>query len=82
MGLNRVDNPAKLRRLSLVIGHPVIRAYSRWFANQNTLLVFTDPTTAWVVERDGTFERYTEQQVELLEHGIRTVSTSGDAAHG
>ena len=71
MGLVRISNHSKLRRLSEHVGQPVIRAYSRWFDNQNTLLVFTDETTAWIVPRLGAVERYVEP-VELVEYGIRT----------
>lgn len=70
MGLNRVSNPAKLRRLSERVGAPVIRAVSRWFGNQNTLLVFTDQTTAWKVPRDGPVERYLDEQLEVQDRGI------------
>lgn len=71
MGLNRVSNPAKLRKLATRVGAPVVRAYARWFAEQTTLLVFTDDTTAWVVPRVGDVERY-DEAVKLTDHGILT----------
>ena len=70
MGLNRVSNPAKLRKLSARLGLPVVRAYARWFAHQTTLLVFTDDTTAWVVPRVGPIERYTDERVRLVDNGF------------
>lgn len=70
MGLNRVSNPAKLRRLSARVGAPVIRAYARFFADQNVLLAFTDEKTAWVVPREGEVERLREF-AELSEYGVR-----------
>jgi hypothetical protein len=72
MGLNRVSNPAKLRKLSARVGLPVIRAYARWFDEQTTLLAFTDATTAWIVPRVGDVERYTDEAVELVDRGVRT----------
>lgn len=71
MGLNRVSNPAKLRKLSTRVGQPVVRAYARWFADQTTLLVFTDETTAWVVPKVGPVERYTDRALMLVENGVR-----------
>ncbi len=71
MSLNRVSNPAKVRKLSNIIGKPVVRAYSRWFEDQNTLLVFSDETTAWVVHRDGMVEPYTDEPVRLVDKGVR-----------
>jgi hypothetical protein len=71
MGLNRVCNPAKLRKLSARVGAPVIRAYSRFFADQNTLLAFTDESTAWVVPREGPVERYADEGVRLVDKGVR-----------
>lgn len=65
-------NPAKLRKLSLRIGHDVVRAYARWFDNQTTLLVFTDTVTAYVVPRIGDVTLYTDEAVELVDNGVRT----------
>lgn len=71
MGLNRISNSAKLRRLSERVGLPVIRAYSRWFENQNTLLAFTDEATAWIVPKTGDVERYDDMTVRLTDGGVR-----------
>jgi hypothetical protein len=66
MGLNRVSNAKQLRRLSARVGQPVIRGYARYFANQNTVLAFTDTHTAWVVPKgDAPVERYTDENLEL-----------------
>lgn len=56
MGLVRISNPRKLRRLAERVDAPVIAAYSRWFENQRDLLVFTTDVTAWCVPHDGTIE--------------------------
>lgn len=40
MGLNGIRNPAKLRKLSALIGEPVTYACARFFKNQRDLLVF------------------------------------------
>ena len=72
MSLNRVSNPAKLRKLSALVGRPVLRAYARFFADQRVLLVFTGATEAWCVNtRTGKVEPCVER-VELVEHGVRT----------
>lgn len=67
MGLVRISNARKVRKLAQRVGAPVIAAYSRWFQQQNTLLVFTEPRVAWVVPLEGEPERYTED-VELVPH--------------
>jgi hypothetical protein len=69
MGLNVVRNPKKLRRLSRLAGAPVIKAYCRWFNNQNEVLAFTDPDTAWCINaKNESVERYTEKGVKLVAH--------------
>jgi hypothetical protein len=69
MGLNRLGS-RRLRRLSALVGQPVIRAYARFFQNQNDLIAFTDPTTAFVVNlKSGTVEPY-HGRVQLAESGI------------
>ncbi len=72
MSINRVTNAAKLRKLSARVGMPVIRGFVRWFENQNTVLAFTDETTAGVVPKSGPVERYTDEPVRLLERGFQT----------
>lgn len=72
MGLVRIDNPRKLRALSARVGRPVIRAYSRWFENQNDLLAFTDATTAYLVPKSGDVEPYADYRLELLPNGVRS----------
>lgn len=73
MGLNRISNPKALRRLSARVGLPVIRGYARFFMNQNTVLAFTDATTAYVVPKsEGPVERYMDEDVELLDTGLST----------
>lgn len=74
MGLNRISNPTQLHALSRRVGVPIIRAYSRWFENQNTVLAFSDDTTAWVVPKVGPVEPYTDEPVRLVERGVRTGS--------
>lgn len=68
--LARISNPYKLRKLSVRVGLPVVRAYARWFSSRTTLLVFTDATTAWIVPRDGYVERYTDNSVLLTKSGF------------
>jgi hypothetical protein len=60
MGLNRVSNPAKVRKLEARLGKPVLAAYARWFAEQTTLLVFTGEREAYVVPKVGEPEPYGE----------------------
>lgn len=63
MGLVRVSNPRKLRRLAERLERPVIAAYSRWFEKQRDLLVFTTDTTSWCVPHDGPIEPMTGLRV-------------------
>ena len=78
MGLNRVCNPAKIRKLTAMVGAPVVRAYSRFFADQKMWIVFTDDTTAFVVNtRTGEVAPYTEESLVLAERGVGRLPKNG-----
>ena len=68
MSINRISNPAKLRRIERLVGAPILRAYSRCFVNQNEVLAFSAPETAWVVRlKAGAVEHYDEGHYRLRE---------------
>lgn len=69
MGLNRISNPKQLRRLSRIVGKPIILGYARAFENQNQILAFASETEAYVVH-NGVAERFGEP-VQLLDYGYR-----------
>jgi hypothetical protein len=72
MSLQRISSPKKLRRLSVLVGRPVIRAYAKWFKDQRVLLAFVDDVTAWVVAPNEPPELFTDESVRLVENGIAT----------
>ena len=65
MGLNRVSNPRKLRRLAALVGEPVMRAYAKYFQG-HTLLVFGASGRQYAVDGD-TVEPYAEDPPLRLE---------------
>ena len=63
MGLNSIQNPAKLRRIAALIGDEVEYAAARYFADQRELIVFGRATGAWVVNlRKNSAERYNDER--------------------
>jgi len=70
--MNRVSNPAKVRKLSTMVGKPVVRAYARFFQDQQQILAFTSETEAYVVDlRTGDSSRYVDEPLRLTEHGVQ-----------
>ncbi len=67
MGLNSIRNPAKLRKISALIGEPCEYAASRYFADQKELIAFGSSGGAWCVNmHTRTAEPYTEEGRLLL----------------
>lgn len=65
MGLNGIRNPAKLRKISALIGEPCPYAAARYFEHQCDLLAFGRSGRAFVVNlKRGTSEPYTDERVQ------------------
>jgi hypothetical protein len=71
MGLNRVSNPAKLRRLAALVGEPVLRAYAKFFTG-HTLIVFGASGRQYAVDGDRVEPYAEDPPLVLVEHGIGT----------
>jgi hypothetical protein len=72
MGLNRIRNAAKLRKLAVMVGRPVLAAYSNWFENQNDLLVFVGESDMLAVNtKSQSVELYEEAGLSFTGLGLR-----------
>lgn len=69
MGLNRVSNPRKLRRLAALIGEPVVRAYARFFTGR-TLIVFGESGRQYAVDGDEVKPHAEDPPLRLVNGGI------------
>ncbi len=65
MSINGVRNPAKLRKVSALIGEPCVYAAARWFVGHDDWLAFGDSGAAYVVNlKQRTSEPYREAVVK------------------
>lgn len=76
MGLNRLSNPKKLKRLEALIGEPVERAYAKYFQD-HALLVFGVSGKQYAVT--GETVEPCDEPIQLVEGGIGTKQIDPEA---